>query len=340
MSETTAGPSASADEVAAPAAQAADTGEKIQLNIRTLLEAGVHFGHQTRRWNPRMRNYIFGERNGIHILDLDQSLPLFQSALEFIRDTTAAGGKVLFVGTKRQAAPSVQLEAERAGQYQVSNRWLGGMLTNWKTVKKSIERYKGLLEVLGDEEKKAGLSKKELSKLNRQCDKYNKSLAGIREMSRLPDIVFVIDVGREEIAVSEARRLGIPIVAVVDSNCNPDGIEFPVPGNDDALRAVRLYCRLVADACIEGAQLYQEHLVSETPSGEASEAEAAAPSSGRRVVEIHQPPRRGRGQGGRPQSAGGYRKQQDDERAEVAAEPQSGGSAEVPAPEGSEGAPS
>ncbi len=327
MSETTAGPSAPADEAAVPATQTASALEHEELNIRTLLQAGVHFGHQTRRWNPRMRNFIFGERNGIHILDLDQSLPRFREALEFIRETTAGGGKVLFVGTKRQAAPCVQLEAERAQQYHVCNRWLGGMLTNWKTVKKSIERYKVLLELLDDEEKCAELSKKELSRVSRQCEKYAKSLAGIKEMSRLPDAVFVIDVGREEIAVSEAKRLGIPIIAVVDSNCNPDGIEFVIPGNDDSIRAISLYCTTVADACLEGARIHQERLLAEAPPEPA--AGAAAPVTGRRVVEINQPPRRGRGQGtGRARSAGGYRDQvgeaKDSPAAATPTEPQVG----------------
>jgi small subunit ribosomal protein S2 len=255
-----------------------------------------------------MRSYIFGERNGTHIIDLDQTLPLFAEALEFLRDVTADGGRVLFVGTKRQAAPLIEMESRRARQFYVNNRWLGGMLTNWKTVRKSIDRYKQALEVIGDEEKRAELSKKELSRVTRAADKYQKSLEGIIDMTKLPEAVFVIDVGREQIAVSEARRLGIPIVAIVDSNCDPHGIDYVVPGNDDAIRSLDLYCKLVANACIEGEQEHQERLLTEK---EAAPAEAAAPAApgtaGRRVVEIKQAPRRGRGQaGGRTHTSGGW----------------------------------
>ena len=306
MSETTVEPSAPAEAAATAGLgaemAAAEAEEVIEVNIRSLLEAGVHFGHQTRRWNPRMREFIFGERNGIHILDLDQSLPRMTEALDYIRDTTANGGRVLFVGTKRQAAPILMEHANRSKQFYVNNRWLGGMLTNWKTVKKSIDRYKELLEILGDEEKKNELSKKELARVNRLCDKYQKSLEGIKEMSRLPDVMFVIDVGRETIAVSEARRLGIPIVAIVDSNCNPDGIDFIVPGNDDSIRAITLYCRAVAQACMEGEATHQERLRAE-PKADGGDA-AATGASGRRVVEIRQSPRRGRGQQGQDGGSG------------------------------------
>lgn len=335
MSETTVEPSAPAEAAAtaglgaaATDMAAAEAEEVIEVNIRSLLEAGVHFGHQTRRWNPRMREFIFGERNGIHILDLDQSLPRLREALDYIRDTTANGGRVLFVGTKRQAAPILLGHATRSKQFYVNNRWLGGMLTNWKTVKKSIDRYKELLEILGDEEKKNELSKKELARVNRLCDKYQKSLEGIKEMSRLPDVMFVIDVGRETIAVSEARRLGIPIVAVVDSNCNPDGIDFVVPGNDDSIRAITLYCHAVAQACMEGEAIHQERLRAE-PKAEGGGEAGAAGASGRRVVEIRQQPRRGRGQqgqdggSGRARTFGGR-----DEEAPQAAE----GEAAAPAP--------
>jgi len=311
MSETTAEPSAAVHQTAAVQIEASPSQtsrqlEATELSIRALLEAGVHFGHQTRRWDPRMRRYIFGERNGTHILDLDQTLPRFQAGLEYVRDATAAGGSVLFVGTKRQAAPSIMTEAQRSGQFYVNNRWLGGMLTNWKTVKKSIETYKKLLDIQGDEQKRNDLSKKELARVSRQCEKYQKSLEGIKEMSRLPDVLFVIDVGKEAIAISEARRLGIPILAVVDSNCNPEGIDFIVPGNDDAVRAIELYCRCVADACIEGAALYQDGLRSQK-GAEAAAEPVAAPSTGKRVVEIKQPPRRGRGgASGRTHSSGGW----------------------------------
>ncbi len=266
------------------------------VTIRDLLDAGVHFGHQTQRWNPRMKSFLFGERNGVHIIDLDQTLPRFEAALDFVRETTASGGKVLFVGTKRQAQAPIQLEAQRAGQYYVNNRWLGGMLTNFKTVKKSIERFKQLLEIVGDEAKVAEYPKKELSRINRQIEKYKKSLDGIKEMTRLPDVVFVVDVSKEEIAVTEARRLGIPIVAIVDSNCDPDGIDFVVPGNDDAIRAIQLYGARVADACLEGAIVHDERVRAEVSAAEQARAssDGTLRPGGRVVVEITQPPRRGR----------------------------------------------
>ena len=310
MSETTATPSGTPDGAAEAAAEAVVSApepvEIPELSIRSLLEAGVHFGHQTRRWNPKMRSYIFGDRNGTHILDLDQTLPLFAEALEFIGETVAQGGKLLFVGTKRQAAPLVELESRRSNQFYVSNRWLGGTLTNWKTVRKSIDRYKQMIEMRDDEEKRERLSKKELARVNRLCEKYKKSLEGIKEMSKLPDVVFIIDVSKEEIAVSEARRLGIPIVAIVDSNCDPEGIDFVVPGNDDAIRSLNLYCKLVGQACIDGEAEFQKNIQAEK---DAAPAEAAAdgPSTGRRVVEIKQPPRRGRGQaGGRTHTSAGW----------------------------------
>jgi small subunit ribosomal protein S2 len=284
------------------------------LTVRSLLEAGAHFGHQTHRWNPRMKPFIFGERNGVHILDLDQTLDRFREALEFVRETAAEGGKVLFVGTKRQAAPAVQSEAGRASQLYVNNRWLGGTLTNFRTVRKSLDRFKELLEILGSEEKSAELSKKERSRISREVERHRKGLDGLREMNRLPSALFVVDVKREHIAVSEAQRLGIPIVAVVDSNCDPDGIDFVIPGNDDATRAIQLYCQHVATACLEGAQLHEERVRSEASadSGARRAEEGAGPGTGRVVVEIKQPPRRGRGAGrggnrGGTRSAGGER---------------------------------
>jgi len=340
MSESTAGPAPGAEDKSAPvtatekaATAEAQTEGPLQLDIRTLLEAGVHFGHQTHRWNPRMREFIFGERAGIHILDLDQTLPRLEVALEFLRETTANGGRVLFVGTKKQAAPIVQSEAARCGQFYVNRRWLGGMLTNWRTVKKSIETYKKLLELFDDEERKSEMSKKELARLGRQAEKYAKSLEGMKEMSRLPDALFVVDVGREDIAVAEAKRLGIPIVAVVDSNCNPENVDFVVPGNDDSIRAISLYCKAAASACLEGAALHQERLQSQ-PREETAAEGAEKPAVGRRVVEIKQPPRRGRGQaaggagaGGRARSAGGTR---EDEAASKPAETPGEGSQENP----------
>jgi small subunit ribosomal protein S2 len=265
-------------------------------DVRSLLESGAHFGHQTRRWNPRMRNFIFGERDGIHIIDLDQTVPRLDVALEFLREVVASGGKVLFVATKRQAQELVKREAERANQFYVNNRWLGGMLTNWRTVRRSLETFKEQLEILGNEEELKSRSKKELSRIGREVEKYKKSLDGIREMQKLPDALFVIDVAKEHIAISEARRLGIPIVAIVDSNCDPDGIDFVVPGNDDAIRALELYLGLAADACVEGASVFNER-VTHGDGGAKPEAGETTPA-GRRVIEIKQAPRRGRQAGG------------------------------------------
>jgi len=268
------------------------------LTIHDLLDAGVHFGHQTRRWNPRMKPFLFGERNGVHIIDLDQTLPRFQRSLDFLRETVARGGKVLFVGTKRQAQSPIREDAERSEQFYVNRRWLGGMLTNFKTVKKSIERFKELLELVADEEKSGELSKKDLSRVQRWIEKYRKSLDGIKEMTRLPDALFVIDVNREAIAIKEAHRLGIPIVAVVDSNCDPQMIDHAIPGNDDSLRAIQLYCARVADACAEGALVHNERVQAEVAEKERARAGSEAPEksgTGRVVVEIKQQPRRGRG---------------------------------------------
>ncbi|MFP6655854.1 MAG: 30S ribosomal protein S2 [Myxococcota bacterium] len=279
------------------------------LSIRALLEAGVHFGHQPGRWNPLMKPYIFGERNGTHILDLDQTLPMLRDALDFLRETTAAGGTVLFVGTKRQAAGPIMMEAKRAGQFYINNRWLGGMLTNWKTVKKSIDRYNQYIEILGSEDKKAELSKKELASMTRQVEKYDKSLSGIRSMNRIPDAIFIIDVGKESIAVSEGNRLHIPIVGIVDTNCSPRSIDFVVPGNDDAIRSIDLFCTAAANACREGFEKHQAELVAQKRAAPVKAKAESGPSTGRRVVEIKQQPRRGRGQtsagGGKSYSAGG-----------------------------------
>jgi small subunit ribosomal protein S2 len=288
-----------------PEAEAAQPTPARELSLKALVETGCHFGHQTRRWDPRMKPYIYGDRNGIHIIDLDRSLVAFEDALDFLREVVAAGGKVLFVGTKRQAQAPIELEAQRAGQFFANNRWLGGMLTNFRTVKKSIERFKEGLELLADEERISELSKKDRSRINRQVGKYRKSLDGIKEMTKLPDALFVIDVGKERIAVTEAKRLGIPIVAIVDTNCSPEGIEYVVPGNDDAIRAVQLYCSLVAQACIEGQVLFNERVQSEEQPAAEAAGQPAGPSTGRVVVEINQPPRRGARGGAR--SAGGRR---------------------------------
>jgi small subunit ribosomal protein S2 len=282
---------------AAPSAMTAAMSARRRPDVRSLIEAGAHFGHQTRRWNPRMRNFIFGERDGIHILDLDQTVPRLDEALEFLREIVASGGKVLFVATKRQAQELVKQEAQRSNQFYVNNRWLGGMLTNWRTVRKSLETFKEQLEILGSEDEQKSRSKKELSRIGREVEKYKKSLDGIREMSKLPDAMFVIDVAKEHIAISEARRLGIPIVAIVDSNCDPDGIDFVVPGNDDAIRALELYLGLAADACIDGASVFNERVTSSD--GGASKGDGAeTTAAGRRVIEIKQAPRRGRQSGG------------------------------------------
>ncbi len=221
-----------------------------QVSLRQLLEAGVHFGHQTHRWNPRMAPWIYGVRNKIHIIDLTRTVPLLYRALNEIRGIVAGGGRVLFVGTKRQAAPIIADAAKRCGQYYVNHRWLGGMLTNWQTISKSIRRLKELDEKL--EKGAEGFTKKELLQLTRQRDKLELALGGIREMGGLPDVLFVIDTNREKIAVAEANKLGIPVVAVLDTNCDPDGIDFPIPGNDDATRAIKLYCDLVALAVLDG----------------------------------------------------------------------------------------
>jgi small subunit ribosomal protein S2 len=223
------------------------------ISMRQLLEAGVHFGHQTHRWNPKMSPYLFGERNGIHIIDLSQTVPMFYQALEAIRDITTSGGRVLFVGTKRQASGPVAVAAKRCGQHYINHRWLGGTLTNWKTISNSIRRLRTLEEQLQAGES-SGLTKKELLQLNRELEKLERSLGGIKEMGGLPDILVVIDTNKEAIAIKEAVILGIPVVGILDSNSDPDGVRYPVPGNDDALRAIELYCELVSQAVLEGIQ--------------------------------------------------------------------------------------
>ena len=220
------------------------------VSMQQLIEAGAHFGHQTHRWNPRMKPYIFGSRNGVHIIDLSQSVPLFARALDFVAATVRAGGKVLFVGTKRQAQEPIAQAARACGQHFVNHRWLGGMLTNWKTISNSIKRFKSLEEQLSGDT--AGLTKKEVLQLTRERDKLEKSLGGIRDMGGLPDVMFVIDSNKEELAIKEANVLGIPVVAILDSNSDPQGIAFPVPGNDDASRAIRLYCDAIAEAANSG----------------------------------------------------------------------------------------
>ena len=220
------------------------------FSMRQLLEAGVHFGHQTHRWNPKMATYIYGARNNIHIIDLSQTVPMLHQALKQVSDTVAKGGRVLFVGTKRQASEIVADAAQRSAQYYVNSRWLGGMLTNWKTISNSIQRLRKLDEMLAGDAQ--GFTKKERLNLDREREKLNKALGGIKDMGSTPDLMFVIDTNKEAIAIQEAKRLGIPVVAVIDSNCDPDRIDFPIPGNDDAQRAISLYCELVAKAAIDG----------------------------------------------------------------------------------------
>jgi small subunit ribosomal protein S2 len=246
--------------------------------MKELLEAGVHFGHQVRRWNPKMKEYIFGERNGIYIIDLQKTQKLFRDALSYVTEslTERPRMKVLFVGTKRQAQDAIKEEAERAGQFYVNNRWLGGLLTNFQTVQKSIQKLKEI-EAMREDGRFEMLTKKERLKLDREHEGLMKNLAGIKDMNGLPDMLFVIDVRKEDIAVKEANRLGIPIVAVVDTNCSPEGITQVIPGNDDALRAIRLFASRIADAILEGQQVGTEGSVAveETPEEEAPEAAAA-----------------------------------------------------------------
>ncbi len=228
------------------------------ITMKELLEAGVHFGHQTKRWNPKMKPYIFGARNGIYIIDLQQTVRMFRTAYDFIKNTVANGQSVLFVGTKKQARDAIYEEANRCEMFYVFNRWLGGMLTNFQTIKKSIDRLNYLNEILNDEEKSTLYTKKERLKLGKEVLKLDSNLGGIRYMTKLPGAVFIVDPKNEAIAVKEARRLKIPIVAIVDTNCDPDEIDYIIPGNDDAIRAIRLITSRIADACIEGRELYEE----------------------------------------------------------------------------------
>jgi small subunit ribosomal protein S2 len=247
----------------------------VTVTMKELLEAGVHFGHQVRRWNPKMKEYIFGERNGIYIIDLQKTQKMFREALQFVTNMIAEdrGRTILFVGTKRQAQEAVREEAERAGQFYVNQRWLGGLLTNFQTVQKSIKRLKDL-EAMQTDGRYEKLTKKERIKLDRERQGLEKTLSGIKGMNRLPDSVFVIDVRKEEIAVAEANKLGIPVIAVVDTNCSPEGVDHIIPGNDDALRAVRLFASRIADAVLEGQQMLTEGGAGVAEAG-AGEAEAA-----------------------------------------------------------------
>ena len=269
--------------------------------MKELLEAGVHFGHQVRRWNPKMKEYIFGERNGIYIIDLQKTQRMFREAISFVTGQIAEdkGRTVLFVGTKRQAQDAIREEAEKCGQFYVNQRWLGGLLTNFQTVQKSIKRLKDL-EAMQTDGRYEKMTKKERIKLDRERESLNKNLSGIKSMSRLPDVVFIIDVKKEEIAVAEANRLGIPIVAVVDTNCSPDGIDYVIPGNDDALRAVRLFASRISDAIVEGNQIATEGGVVAAPptedtgeggegGGEAGEVQTSSAETGEATSDGAQP---------------------------------------------------
>ena len=249
------------------------------VSMQQLLETGAHFGHQTHRWNPKMDRYIFGSRSNIHIIDLSQTVPLFARALEFVAASTAAGGKVLFVGTKRQAQEPIAQAARASGQHFVNHRWLGGMLTNWKTISGSIKRLKTLEEQLSGDTH--GLTKKEVLQLTREKDKLELSLGGIRDMGGIPDVMFVIDANKEELAIKEANTLGIPVVAILDSNVSPDGIAFPVPANDDASRAIRLYCEAIAIAATRGGheQLSRRQDIGSMEAPPVEEALSVAPAA-------------------------------------------------------------
>ncbi|HEU4391954.1 MAG TPA: 30S ribosomal protein S2 [Blastocatellia bacterium] len=261
------------------------------VTMKELLEAGVHFGHQVKRWNPKMKEYIFGERNGIYIIDLQKTQRLFKEAVKFVTQQAFEGKSFLFVGTKRQAQDAVEEEAKRCSQFFVNSRWLGGLLTNFQTVQKSIQRLKDI-EAMRTDGRYDQLTKKECLRLDREHAALEKNLSGIRDMNRLPDVVFIIDSNKEEIAVREANKLTIPVVAIVDTNCNPDGIDYIVPGNDDALRAVRLFAQKMADAIIEGQQMAKEGAAEVT---EAEPAEAGAPTA-----EEPRADKRAGGPGGRP----------------------------------------
>lgn len=264
------------------------------VSMKQLLEAGVHFGHQTRRWNPKMKPYIFGARNGIYIIDLQRTVRLFHVAYQAVAQTAAAGESILFVGTKQQARDTIHEEVTRCGMYYVNQRWLGGMLTNFKTIKLRIDRLKEL-DAMVEDGSINRFPKKEILRLQNEREKLEKNLGGIKEMTRLPGALFVIDTQREKIAVAEANRLGIPVVAVVDTNCDPDVIDFPIPGNDDAIRAIRLITSKIADACLEGRQRYEEtqqaaqdkdtSYLEEVPAGQLLSEEESGP-----VVEIVSPP--------------------------------------------------
>jgi small subunit ribosomal protein S2 len=274
------------------------------VTMRRMLEAGVHFGHQTRFWNPKMAEFIFGERNKIHIINLEKTVPLYQAASDFVRKLVADGGTLLFVGSKRAAREAIAAEAQRCGMPYVTQRWLGGMLTNFKTIRQSIKRLK-MLEELTEPGANTEFTKKEMLRFGREKEKLERTLGGIKNMDNLPSAVFLIDVGHEEIAVSEARKLGIPVVAIVDTNCSPNGIDFPIPGNDDAMRAIQLYAEGIADAVIDGKAAIPEVPTGDDefveldesgkPKVEAAKAKKAQPKKRARVTKVRS---KGRGRPG------------------------------------------
>lgn len=255
-----------------------------EFSMRQLLEAGVHFGHQTHRWNPKMAPYIFGARSGIHIMDLSQTVPLLHQALVQVREVASKGGRVLFVGTKRAASEPVAVAAKRCAQYYVNHRWLGGMLTNWQTISGSISRLRELEALMGEGGEGTGLTKKENLKLTRELEKLDKALGGIKDMGGKPDLMFVIDTNKEGIAIKEARRLGIPVIAILDTNSNPASADMPIPGNDDAARAIQLYCELVADAVLDGMTEAQQKMGADI--GEAENPIEMALASETPVLEV------------------------------------------------------
>lgn len=257
-----------------------------EFSMRQLLEAGVHFGHQTHRWNPKMAPYIFGARSGIHIMDLSQTVPLLHQALVQVREVASKGGRVLFVGTKRAASEPVAVAAKRCAQYYVNHRWLGGMLTNWQTISGSISRLRELEALMGEGGEDTGLTKKENLKLTRELEKLDKALGGIKDMGGKPDLMFVIDTNKEGIAIKEARRLGIPVIAILDTNSNPASADMPIPGNDDAARAIQLYCELVADAVLDGMTEAQQKMGADI--GEAENPIEMALASETPVLEVEE----------------------------------------------------
>jgi small subunit ribosomal protein S2 len=265
-----------------------------EISMREMLEAGVHFGHQTNRWNPKMGKYIFGARNGIYIIDLQQTVPLFNKAYNFLVETAARGDKVLFVGTKKQAQEIVQEQAIRGNALFVNNRWLGGTLTNYRTIKQSLDRLRAIEEMASDGTFEK-LTKKEVLNLTRERQKLEKNLGGVKEMNKLPGALFVVDIRKEHIAVAEARKLGIPVVAVVDTNCDPDLVDYVIPGNDDAIRAIRIFVAKAADACVEGDKQYQDYLSTHKPAEKpavkaaASTTREAGEGSGPKVEVVRAP---------------------------------------------------